>query len=150
MPRWPVNFALLAFVVATHLLSRVIPGGASPRSPRATAVRVSLVALAGVCYFPCLYCWAVVEQEVGTVVSRARSDYAAGKESEAIEAWDRVIATYPHTSAWGVAVFNSGLCERRRGHYREAIDRFGLILPAALDDNFRHDACVQLSGCYEE
>jgi tetratricopeptide (TPR) repeat protein len=160
--RWPVNIALLAVIIATHLLSRRLPDGAPPRPPKASWLRVSLISLAAICYLSCLYCWAGVEQEVGMVVRRAGSDYAAGREREAMEAWDRVIATYPHTSAWGVAVFDSGLCERRRGHYREAIGRFELILPAPLDDrlpggnlmeayqNFHHDACVQLSGCYEE
>jgi tetratricopeptide (TPR) repeat protein len=160
--RWPVNVALLAVIIATHLLSRRVPGGAPPGSPKGSWLRVSLVGMAGICYLSCLYCWARVEQEAGAVVTQAYSDYAADRDGEAMEAWDRVIATYPHTSAWGVAVFNSGLCERRRGHYREAIGRFELILPAPLDDrlpsgnlmeaylNFHHNACVQLSGCYEE
>jgi hypothetical protein len=61
----------------------------------------------------------------------------------------------------GVAIYNTGIHERDQGRYGEAITRFESLLGSCLDDrdpsgylmeayqNYHHQACLQMSVCYE-
>jgi tetratricopeptide (TPR) repeat protein len=95
------------------------------------------------------------------VVQRGIAAYEEGRREEGLAEWGRVIDRYPHTSAWGVAVFNTGYDLRERHLYREAIARFESLLGSDLDDrdpsgylmnpcqNYQHQACLEISSCHE-
>jgi tetratricopeptide (TPR) repeat protein len=82
-------------------------------------------------------------------------------DDEAIEHWTDVMKQYPYTSAWGVAIYNIGIIHKKHQRYQEAIDCFERLFPSHVDDfepsanlmqpyqNYRHNACLQISSCYE-
>jgi tetratricopeptide (TPR) repeat protein len=140
----------LAFLVVCHVLR---PTGAWARSGL----------LVGLAFLSCACWWTTgrVAVAASAEVNRATDVYQAGRVEEGVAGWEQVIARYPGSSAWGVALFNTGLDLREQHRYPEAIARFETLLASRLDDaagtgnlmrtsqNYHHNACLQLSHCYE-
>jgi tetratricopeptide (TPR) repeat protein len=159
---WPVGLATLALLAVTHGLTRrsLVAGPVQPGLPRWgwAGVAITLFAL----YAACSYGRQGLGEEAGERVNQATVAYEEGRPDEALEEWGHVIDRYPYTSAWGVAVFNTGVYYKERGRYQEAITRFESLLGSKVNDrdpsrnlmqvyqNYRDLACLEISSCYEE
>jgi tetratricopeptide (TPR) repeat protein len=158
---WPVGVAALALVVSAHLFTlRFVPAEPADRHHPWLSELGLLLGIAAL-YTSCCYGRRGVEREAGEVVRRANAAYEEGRQEEALGEWAVVIDRYPFTSAWGLAIYNTGIHERDQGRYGEAITRFESLLGSGLDDrdpsgylmeayqNYHHQACLQMSVCYE-
>jgi hypothetical protein len=158
---WPVGVAALALLVFAHLLSlRFVPPQPAGRHRLWLYQLGLLLGIAALYTFSC-YVRQRVEQEAGVLVRRAGAAYAAGRHEEAVGEWFLVTDRYPYTAAWGEAVLGTGLYERERGHWGEAVARFESLLGGGLDDPdpsgylaepyrfCRLQACLELSSHYE-
>jgi hypothetical protein len=102
-----------------------------------------------------------IPPDVAAMLRQAEDAHEKGLVEEALAAWSRVILRAPGTSAWGVAVINSGICLRGQGRHQEAVALLSQILGSGLNDrdpggnlmrvyqNYRHTACLELSSCFE-
>jgi hypothetical protein len=161
-PLWYVNVAVLAALVTCQRMLRK-PDARPWRWPgrQTLLIWLSAPAAAAIVLFSC-HLRLSVEAEAGKKLQQGITAYEEGDPDEAIRRWEEVVARYPYTLAWGPAVFNSGLAHREKGRHREAIAVFERLLDSSVNDlepsgilmeayrNYRHQACLQLSLCYED
>ena len=161
-PLWYLNVAMLAALVTCQRMLRK-PDARPWHWPGRQTLLIWLSApAAGVIVLFSCHLRLSVEAEAGKKLQQGITAFEEGDPDEAIRRWEEVVARYPYTSAWGPAVFNSGLAHRERGRYREAIAVFDRLLDSSVNDlepsgilmeayrNYRHQACLQLSRCYED
>jgi tetratricopeptide (TPR) repeat protein len=107
------------------------------------------------------YCRVRVEAAANKLLRAGIDAYERADADEALERWQAVTARYPFTSAWGKAIFNTGMVYKEQHRYEEAIGHFERLFPSHVDDhesgaglmevyrNYRHRACLEISSCYE-
>jgi hypothetical protein len=163
---WPLlggflNLVALVVLAVCQIATRTIRTEPTPGFPPllyfGLCVFVSLAVVLG-----CRRAMAGDDGVAGQLVQWGNDAHEAGDPDEALRQWERVMAQFPHTSAWGMAVFNSGVVHRQLGHFGEAIALFEQLLSSRVNDmdpgeelmetnrNYRHRACVGISACYEQ
>jgi tetratricopeptide (TPR) repeat protein len=144
-----LGIALLGLVLAAHLLRQ-------EGRWKQSCLLVGLVLLS------CLGWWGT-----GRFILLANEEqnqaceaYRNGQAEKALAGWERIVANYPGSSAWGSSLYNLGLDLKWQHRYPEAIAHFEKLLASRLDDregtrnlmvtsqNYHHNACLQLSACY--
>ncbi len=161
-PHWAVNVVMIAALIACQRALRK-----SEERPWHWPGRQTLLiwlgapAAAAIVLLSC-HLRLRVEENADKKLEQGIAAFEAGDPDEAIRRWEEVVARYPYTSAWGPAVFNTGLAHRKQGRYREAIASFERLPDSSVNDleptgelmeayrNYRHQACLQISGCYED
>jgi tetratricopeptide (TPR) repeat protein len=95
-------------------------------------------------------------------MEQAFREHERGNQDSALRAWNLVHAKRPLTMAWGIATYNSALLYKDKQLYELAIPRFQTLLPSWVDDsepspnlmrayrNYRYEACVGISDCFEK
>jgi Tetratricopeptide repeat len=155
-----VMVTILGILCGVHRLSircATTPG----RLRRLWLVGPCLLLLLGALRFGCLHGLVKVDEAGAEHVQQGVALYEAGQQAEAVAEWNRAIDRYPYTSAWGMALFNTGLYYQKQERYHEAIRHFEILLASGLDDrdptrylmeayqNYHHRACLEISACYE-
>jgi Tetratricopeptide repeat len=161
-PLWYVNVAVLAALVACQVMLRK-PDERWCRWPGRQTLLIWLSApAAAVTVLVSSHLRLPVEEEAGKKLEQGMTAFDEGEPDEANRRWEEVVARYPYTLAWGPAVFNSGLAHHKKGRHREAIALFERLLNSSVNDlepggrlmeayqNYRHQACLQLSRCHED
>jgi hypothetical protein len=158
---WPVCMAALPLLVLAQRLGTQTATPAPAADGRARRRWAVLLVVLAALFVGCSWGSRAAEREANDAVRRGIAAYEEGHDDEALAEWGRVIDRYPFTSAWGVAVFDSGLRHRRRGQPRQAIALFERLLDGPVDDrdptgylmeayqNYRHRACLEISACHE-
>jgi tetratricopeptide (TPR) repeat protein len=158
LPTGRMNLILLVVLVSAQIMTRK-----SWSEGRRSYLKMGIGAcLALLVTLGCRYRHAGIEQAAGEMVQRGIKSHEAGDPEKALAQWERVVERYAHTSAWGVAVYNSGVVHKELGRQQEAIALFERLLAGPVNDlepganlmetyrNYRHYACLGLSECYEQ
>jgi hypothetical protein len=149
-------------LVRAHSLVREVRPPAEHVSPRTRSRWLLSLPILAVLLIGILCGLGVVERQASAFAEEGNVAFEAGDPEGALARWAVVVVHYPRTRAWGVAVFNSGLAHRRQGRQAEAVAAFEMLLPSGVNDlepggnlmetyrNYRHSACVEIAGCYED
>ena len=122
--QWPLAFAIL--LLAADLVRLPLP--------RRRALRPAVIALLP-CLTSCITDW--------PALSRAASDYEAGRFEEARDAWQQVLARRDDPKVR----YNLGNAQYRMNRYEEAAESYRKAL-ATTDTALRHRALMNLGNAY--